>query len=250
MKCSLAVLATAFTALASAQIPSCAQPCLAAAVDATTSCSPDDVVCQCQSSNQAAIQAAATSCIFGACGSQALSALSAAKASCSNASAAGSTASTAAFASAAPATSSSRDSSSFTTQVTTTSSSARATTTTPSNTIAADLTSTRSKISSSSSTIYAQPPATSSTVPNSGLSTGAKAGLGVGVSLGVILVGIIAGWIFSRRGRRVASNQRARLSAGDLVKFSGEKPVELPAPHQPIVAELPSHVSELPGADY
>jgi hypothetical protein len=68
MKYSFALLA--LVAVASAQsIPACAQPCIAAAVSSATTCGASDLACQCQPANEAAIQAAATSCVLKSCSS-------------------------------------------------------------------------------------------------------------------------------------------------------------------------------------
>jgi hypothetical protein len=63
---TLAVVA--LSGLAAAQIPSCATECLAnAAKSAAPSCGASDTACQCEPANKAAIQAAATPCVIGAC---------------------------------------------------------------------------------------------------------------------------------------------------------------------------------------
>ncbi|KAM0456585.1 hypothetical protein ACHAPV_005095 [Trichoderma viride] len=64
------VLAVAFAALAQAQtradIPSCALPCLDAAVTANTKCATTDYTCICK--DFSAVQTAATSCVISKCG--------------------------------------------------------------------------------------------------------------------------------------------------------------------------------------
>jgi hypothetical protein len=69
MKYSYVAL-VAFSGLAAAQstLPTCAQPCVADAVAASTDCAADDIACQCIPANKAAIQGAATSCVLEACG--------------------------------------------------------------------------------------------------------------------------------------------------------------------------------------
>ncbi|KXH25688.1 CFEM domain-containing protein [Colletotrichum salicis] len=49
-------------------IPECARKCLQDATASATSCKDGDYVCTCQPANKSAIQAAATSCVVGACG--------------------------------------------------------------------------------------------------------------------------------------------------------------------------------------
>lgn len=69
MKFTVAAAATmVFAGLASAQIPSCAQPCLTSAISSATKCSASDLACQCEPANQQAITTAATSCVLSACG--------------------------------------------------------------------------------------------------------------------------------------------------------------------------------------
>ncbi|KAL6900469.1 hypothetical protein GGI43DRAFT_383944 [Trichoderma evansii] len=64
------VLAVTFAALAQAQtradIPSCALPCLDAAVTANTKCATTDYTCICK--DFTAVQTAATSCVISKCG--------------------------------------------------------------------------------------------------------------------------------------------------------------------------------------
>lgn len=64
------VLAVTFAALAQAQtradIPSCALPCLDAAVTANTKCSTTDYACICK--DFSAVQTSATSCVIEKCG--------------------------------------------------------------------------------------------------------------------------------------------------------------------------------------
>lgn len=65
-----AFVAVALAALAQAQtradIPSCALPCLDAAVTANTKCSTTDYACICKDFD--AVQTAATSCVISKCG--------------------------------------------------------------------------------------------------------------------------------------------------------------------------------------
>lgn len=73
MKYTTIVLAT-LAAVVSAQtdnIPSCAQPCIDAAVTGVTTCGETDYACQCTTANQNLIQNNATSCVLSACGAAA-----------------------------------------------------------------------------------------------------------------------------------------------------------------------------------
>ncbi|KAH8815570.1 hypothetical protein F5884DRAFT_747110 [Xylogone sp. PMI_703] len=104
MKYSFAAAALlAVAGVANAQIPACATTCISDAVKSATSCGATDLACQCTSSNEQAIQAAATSCVLTACGDQALSVLSAAQAQCQAVLAGGSSSSAAAPTSSAAA---------------------------------------------------------------------------------------------------------------------------------------------------
>jgi hypothetical protein len=68
MKYTFALLT--LVAVASAQsLPACAQPCINAAVQSSTTCSLTDIACQCQTANMNAIQSAATSCVIQKCSS-------------------------------------------------------------------------------------------------------------------------------------------------------------------------------------
>ncbi|RFU33019.1 hypothetical protein B7463_g3324, partial [Scytalidium lignicola] len=131
----------AFAGLASAQIPACAQPCLDAATKSATKCGATDIVCQCQPSNQAAIQGAATTCVVSSCGDQALSVLSAAQAACKAALAAPATtaAASSAPASSAPAATSSAPATKSAAASTVSSSSAAASTTLATSTAASSI---------------------------------------------------------------------------------------------------------------
>ncbi|KAF8861904.1 hypothetical protein BDZ45DRAFT_232325 [Acephala macrosclerotiorum] len=95
----------ALSGMVQATIPTCAQSCIAASVAKVTTCGADDLACQCSSTNEAAIQSDATTCVLADCGAtEALAVLSAAQADCSSVLA---TASTAASTSSTPATTSS-----------------------------------------------------------------------------------------------------------------------------------------------
>ncbi|KAK0100397.1 hypothetical protein ONS95_008351 [Cadophora gregata] len=99
-----AVALIAFVGLANAQIPACATTCISDAVASATTCGATDIACQCETANQSAITAAATSCVLAACGDQAIAVLTAAQAACaavSASSAAGGASSTAASVSSA-----------------------------------------------------------------------------------------------------------------------------------------------------
>lgn len=63
---ALAALAALAQAQTRADIPSCALPCLDAAITANTKCSTTDFVCVCKDFN--AVQADATSCVIEKCG--------------------------------------------------------------------------------------------------------------------------------------------------------------------------------------
>ncbi|KAE9378951.1 hypothetical protein N431DRAFT_460267 [Stipitochalara longipes BDJ] len=71
------------TALAAAQIPICAATCIANAVASNTTCSPTDLVCQCQSTNLEDIEEASTSCVIKIC-PEPIAVLNAAKLACSS----------------------------------------------------------------------------------------------------------------------------------------------------------------------
>ncbi|KAM0323932.1 hypothetical protein ACHAQA_008513 [Verticillium albo-atrum] len=61
----------AFAAVVAAQssgLPSCAIPCIREATESETDCTFGDYTCSCEPTNNAAIRAAATSCVIDACG--------------------------------------------------------------------------------------------------------------------------------------------------------------------------------------
>ncbi|KAF7879507.1 hypothetical protein EAF04_000703 [Stromatinia cepivora] len=78
----------AVASLASAQyagIPTCAQSCIADAVQKSTTCGATDTTCQCLPDNVSKIQNAATSCVIDACGiTVALTVQSAATSACAS----------------------------------------------------------------------------------------------------------------------------------------------------------------------
>lgn len=63
---------TAFAAVVAAQsssgLPECAIPCIRDATTSATDCTFGDYACSCEPANNAAIRAAATSCVIDACG--------------------------------------------------------------------------------------------------------------------------------------------------------------------------------------
>ncbi|QSZ35209.1 hypothetical protein DSL72_008076 [Monilinia vaccinii-corymbosi] len=102
----LLALASLATAQSSA-IPACAQPCVADAVKASTTCGVSDTACQCLPDNVSKIQTAATSCVIGKCGiTVALTIPAAANAACAALPAPSSAAPTYASSAAAPSSSS------------------------------------------------------------------------------------------------------------------------------------------------
>jgi len=68
--------------------------------------------------------------------------------------------------------------------------------------IAPQTTSSSTTSTSATSSIAGTPPATNTPQPSSGLSTGAKAGIGVGVALGALALGALIVFIFAQRKRK------------------------------------------------
>ncbi|KAM0197734.1 hypothetical protein ACHAPI_004459 [Fusarium lateritium] len=84
--------------------------------------------------------------------------------------------------------------------------------------------------------------------PSSGLSTGAKAGIGVGVAAGALLLGVL-GWLWMKRRNKRATTNRESFDGTEDVKDvpKGAYPLEMDSPVPP--AELDHHSSvvyELP----